>query len=177
MAGIGDPGAQLLGDLVALIGQDVARGERVARPCQTLDQHVAGLVLGQAARVRHGQHGDADRVEGAAFVDAAHGVPPKLCLERQEVRPGLPLGRRVAQQVGRVEHRQRGAAQASSQLPRIRVMPRLPRRPKHAQLPIRIRTSGAANSTCRRTKGCSIAISSGVGSRFCGGRQGSMLVM
>jgi hypothetical protein len=69
---IGDPGAQAVGDAVAVVGDDVARGQDVPCRRQPVDQRVARAVFGQAAGIGHGQDGDADGEEGPGGVDPAH---------------------------------------------------------------------------------------------------------
>ena len=149
-----------------------------ARPRQPLDQQVARAVLRRPAGVRDRQHRDPDRQEGAAA-----SIPPSASLEprlqQQQVGPGLALLAPVAQQRRRVEGRDRrhaapvvpAAAQPGDALARCRAPP-APPASRAAAAP-----RAPASSMWRKRNGSSIATSSPEGSRFCGGRQGSTLVM
>ena len=117
------------------------------------DQHRARHVLGQRPRVGYGQHGDAHGMEGAGFVDTAHVSPRSFAFNESKSAQAFAfsdgcLSRKAGWNIGSA-----GRPSTSSHDPRNRVMPRLPRRPKHAQFPMRTSTSGSASSTCRRTKG------------------------
>ena len=74
---VGDPGAQLRGDLVAVVGTDRPRRQVVPGLGQPLHQRVAGAVLGKRAAVADGEHGDADGDELLGFVDTGHSGLPK----------------------------------------------------------------------------------------------------
>ena len=70
------PCAQLGGDLIALVGQDLAIGEDMACLRDTPDKHLAGSVILEPAAVGYGEHGDAHGDEFPAFVNPRHGVSP-----------------------------------------------------------------------------------------------------
>ena len=70
--GVGAPVAQPGRDLVAVVGDDIACGQRMARVGQALDQRVARTVLVQRAGIADGQDGDAHGDEFLGLVDAAH---------------------------------------------------------------------------------------------------------
>ena len=84
-------------------------------------------------------------------------------LERQQIGPGLALRGRVSQEVGRVEHRQRGAPERFGPLPRSRMMPALAQgRRARRDCPSARSRRDPRRSTCRSRNGSIIAISSGV---------------
>ena len=77
-AGIGDPGLHLRADRLAS-SVTIARGRELVAGLAMRSASVSPeLVVGERARVGDGQHGDADRDEGAGFVDAGHGLGPVL---------------------------------------------------------------------------------------------------
>ena len=71
---IRDPGAQMALDRVGIVFLDRPRGDAVAGLRDAIGERVARRVVGQRARVRHGEDGDIDRDEWAVFIDACHGA-------------------------------------------------------------------------------------------------------
>ena len=71
--GIDNPGAQQGFDQAGVVFLDRARGDAVAGFDDAVGERVAGGVVGGGARVRHRQHRDVDREEGAGLVEACHG--------------------------------------------------------------------------------------------------------
>ena len=61
-------------DLLDVVGDDGAVGERVAGLLDALGERRAGLVVGKLAGVGHREHRDLERYELPALVDARHGI-------------------------------------------------------------------------------------------------------
>ena len=71
---IGDPRFHTRADFLHLVGHDGAGSERVAGRLDALGQRRAGLVVGERACVRYGEHRDPERYECAGVVEPGHGV-------------------------------------------------------------------------------------------------------
>jgi hypothetical protein len=70
--GIIDPGGELRHQRRHIVLQDGAGGEDMPGGGEAFDERIARPVVGEAARVRHGEHRDADGDEGKGGVDG-HG--------------------------------------------------------------------------------------------------------
>ena len=81
---VGDPGLHLGPDLRHVVLDDCPPGQLVARGSDHLGERGAGFVIAGPARIRHRQHGDAHRNEGAGLVDFGHWrsslLGPRHCL-------------------------------------------------------------------------------------------------
>src|SRR5580704_6586375 len=86
---IGDPGLHLDLNLLHVVGDDRARSERVPGLLDALGERRARLVVGERARVGHGEHRDAQRDEGFRLVDAGHEVT-RLQPRHGRACPGHP---------------------------------------------------------------------------------------
>ena len=93
--GIRHPAPEPRLDLRRLVPHDRPVGQHMPRCLQPLDQQVARMVLGRAARVRDRQHRDPDRQESGPLMPAPQSrVEPGP--QHQQVRPDLALLRRRA---------------------------------------------------------------------------------
>ena len=112
---IGDPAPHDGADVVDVVRHDLARGETWPASRDALGERVAGVVVGERARVGDRQHRDADGDEGAAGVGIlhapAHGCyltaahrrargPARLVFRARIERGGLPAS--MAREAGTV---------------------------------------------------------------------------
>ncbi len=77
--GIGDPLLHASADLLNVVGDDGAVGDRMTRLLDTLDERGAGPIVRKVAGVRHGEHRDLQRDELPGLVDAGHGWSRQRC--------------------------------------------------------------------------------------------------